>query len=64
MFSKHRYGLQDLDYNGQIQDIIAKASLNYKTLSYDKNVQALSKIKYRNSLREAIYALADELVEN
>ena len=64
MFSKHRYGLQDLDYNGQIQDIIAKASLNYKTLSYDENVQALSKIKYRNSLRDATYGLADELVQN
>ncbi len=64
LFSHHRYGLQDLDDTGQIRDIIAKASVNYKTLSHDKGVQALSKIKYRNGLREAIYELADELAES
>jgi type I restriction enzyme R subunit len=64
LFSRHRYGLQDLDDTGQIRDIIAKASVDYKTLSHDEEVQALSKIKYRNGLREAIYELADELAEN
>lgn len=64
LFSRHRYGLQDLDDTGQIRDIIAKASMDYKTLSHSEDVQALSKIKYRNGLREAIYELADELVEN
>jgi type I restriction enzyme R subunit len=64
LFSRHRYGLQDLDDTGQIRDIIAKASADYKTLAHNEEVQALSKIKYRNSLREAIYELADELVEN
>lgn len=64
LFSRHRYGLQDLDDTGQIRDIIAQASSDYKTLAHDKEVQSLSKIKYRNSLREAIYVLADELVVN
>lgn len=64
LFSRHRYGLQDLDDTGQIRDIIAKASMDYKTLSHSEDVQALSKIKYRNGLREAIYELANELVEN
>jgi type I restriction enzyme R subunit len=64
LFSRHRYGLQDLDDSGQIRDIIAKASVDYKTLAHNEEVQALSKIKYRNGLREAIYELADELVEN
>lgn len=64
LFSRHRYGIQDLDDTGQIQDIIAKASSDYKILSHDADVQALSKIKYRNKLREAIYKLADELAEN
>lgn len=62
LFSRHRYGLQDLDDTGQVRDIIAKASGDYKTLAHDKEVQLLSKIKYRNGLREAIYELADELV--
>lgn len=64
LFSRHRYGMQDLDDNGQIRDIIAKATVNYKTLAHGEEIQALSKIKYRNSLREAIYELADELVES
>lgn len=64
LFSKHRYGLQDLDYNGKITDIIAKATLNYTTLAHDEEVQSLSKIKYRNNLREAIYKLADEQINN
>ncbi|WOV86678.1 HsdR family type I site-specific deoxyribonuclease [Sporosarcina oncorhynchi] len=64
LFSRHRFGLQDLDDTGQIRDIIAQASSDYQTMAHDVNVQALSKIKYRNSLRDAIYVLADELVVN
>lgn len=64
LFSRHRFGLQDLDDTGQIRDIIAQASSDYKTLAHDEEVQSLSKIKYRNGLREAIYELADGLVEN
>ncbi|WP_433945491.1 type I restriction endonuclease subunit R [Paenibacillus sp. SN-8-1] len=64
LFSRHRYGLQDLDDTGQIRDIIAQASSNYGTLALDAEVQSLSKIKYRNGLRDAIYALADKLVES
>ena len=64
LFSRHRYGIQDLDDTGQIQEIIAKASSDYKILAHDADVQALSKIKYRNKLREAIYTLADKLAEN
>lgn len=64
LFSRHHYGMQDLDDMGQIRDIIAKASKEYKVLAHDEKVQKLSKIKYRNGLREAIYELADELAES
>lgn len=64
LFSRHRYGAQDLDDAGQMRDIIAKASLNYAALSHDKEIQALPKIKYRNGLRAAIYELADGLTES
>lgn len=64
LFSRHRYGLQDLDDTGQIRDIIAKASVDYKTLAHDEDIQALSRIKYRNGLREAIYELADNQAES
>lgn len=63
LFSRHRYGLQDLDDTGHIRDIIAQASSDYKTLAHDEKIQSLSKMKYRNGLRDAIYELADEMVE-
>ena len=64
LFSNHSYGKQDLDDTGQITNIIAEASIKYKELAHNEKIQALSKIKYRNSLREAIYKLADEQVGN
>ncbi|MHB8075642.1 type I restriction endonuclease subunit R [Desulfosporosinus fructosivorans] len=64
LFSRHRYGLQDLDDTGQIRDIISQASSDFKTLAHAKDIQALPKMKYRNGLREAIYQLADELAES
>jgi len=64
LFSLHHYGQQDLDDTGQLRKIIANASNSYKTLAHDEEVQGLPKIKYRNSLREAIYKLADELAES
>ncbi|MNN56531.1 hypothetical protein D3C81_1714690 [compost metagenome] len=53
-----------MDDNGKIRDIVAKATVNYVTLAHDEEIQGLSKIKYRNNLRDAIYKLADEQVEN
>lgn len=64
LFSNHIYGKQDLDDTGQITDIIKEASIKYQELAHDKKIQALSRIKYRNSLREAIYKLADEQIGN
>lgn len=61
MFSRHRYGQQDLDDTGQIKSILADAAESYKSMADNPEVQSLSKIKYRNGLREAIYQLADEL---
>lgn len=63
LFSSHRYGAQDLDDVGQITKVIAEASNVYKTMATDESVRALSRIKYRNGLRAAIYAMADELAE-
>lgn len=63
LFSSHHYGKQDLDDAGEIGDIIKRASEEYKTMALDEEVQALSKIKYRNGLRDAIYKLADKMAE-
>lgn len=63
LFSRHRYGMRELDDTGELSDIITQASMSYMTLAHDEAVQALPRIKYRNSLRDAIYDLADELVD-
>lgn len=64
LFSHHRYGKQDLDDAGEISDIIKRACEEYKMMALDEEVQALSKIKYRNGLRDAIYKLADKMAKN
>lgn len=64
LFSRHRFGQQDLDDTGVITRIITEASGVYKVMAQDEAVQALSKIKYRNGLRDAMYKMADELSES
>jgi type I restriction enzyme R subunit len=63
LFGRHHYGMQDLDDTGQIRKIVAQGSNDYRSLAHDENIQHLSKIKYRSALREAIYALADDLIQ-
>lgn len=63
LFSRHHYGTQDLDDTGQIREIVARGSKDYRSLAHDESVQQLSKIKYRSGLREAIYMLADDLAQ-
>lgn len=64
LFAAHRYGQRDLDDAGVVTRIISEASNTYKTMAQDEAVQALSRIKYRNGLRDAIYEMADKLAEN
>ncbi|KXT76846.1 Type I restriction-modification system, restriction subunit R [Streptococcus sp. DD12] len=63
LFANHRYEQKDMDDSGQLRDIIAQASLTYQEMAMDSKIQTLSRIKYRNGLREAIYQLADQMVE-
>ncbi|MFC0322637.1 type I restriction endonuclease subunit R [Gallibacterium melopsittaci] len=62
LFASHRYGQQDLDDDKQLTTIITQGAGAYKTLATSSEVQNLSKIKYRNQLREAFYQLADRLM--
>lgn len=63
-FSRHRFGEQDLDDTNQITHLVTQASIDYADLAFDPKVQKLSKIKYRNELRVAIYQLADDLIKD
>lgn len=64
LFSRHRYGVLDLDDTGQVRELIAKASNEYTVMALDSEIQNLTRIKYRNGLRDALYELADKIVEN
>jgi len=63
LFSNHHYGKQDLDASGVLSDLIKEACGVYTIMPVGNEVKKLSRIKYRNALREAIYKLADEMVE-
>lgn len=63
LFSRHQYGQRDLDDTKAITNILTAASGVYKSMAQDERVRALPRIKYRNSLRDAIYDMADELAE-
>lgn len=63
MISHHRYGEQDMDQTDQITDILKEGSKTYKELAMDSEIQELSKIKYRNELRKALYDLADMMTQ-
>ncbi|UXN34829.1 DEAD/DEAH box helicase family protein [Avibacterium paragallinarum] len=62
LIANHRHGEQDLDDGKVLTNVITQGSEHYTTLATNAEVQKLSKIKYRTSLRQAFYELADGLV--
>ena len=58
----HTYGEKDLDNEGQLREIINVAGKTYKDNATDEEIRSLNRIKFRNSVRDAIYELADKLV--
>lgn len=58
----HTYGEKDLDNEGQLREIINVAGKTYKDNARDEEIRSLNRIKFRNSVRDAIYELADKLV--
>ena len=62
LLARHRYGQNDLDDTGHLRTLIKEASRDYQTWAEDDAVKGLSKIQYRNQLRQALYDLADDLV--
>ncbi|WP_018143003.1 type I restriction endonuclease subunit R [Alloscardovia criceti] len=60
LISRHRVGMKDLDKQNQIDDILRSAQDYFKELAAP-DIAELSKIRYRNMFRTAIYELADEI---
>lgn len=63
LIANHNYGEKDLDEAGTINEILFDGSQVYQTMSDSDEVKSLKKLKYRNSLRQAIYDFADKFVE-
>lgn len=59
----HVQGMDDLNIDGDLDDIIREASLVYKTDAEDEKVRALAKIKYRRRLRETLSEFADDITK-
>lgn len=60
LIRKHTVGQEDLDKQGELNDMINRARQYYPDISH-VDVQSMSWIKYRTNLRNATYDLADEI---
>lgn len=59
----HVEGTDDLNIDGTVDNIILEAAGVYKTDAEDSEIRGLSKIKYRNQLRENLEKFADEVTK-
>ncbi len=60
LIDKHKLYQDDLDKQGELNNIINEAKADYKYIAED-SVKDLSWVKYRIEVRKAIYELADEI---
>ena len=60
LIQKHRIGQEDLDKQGEVTKIMNDARSDYPVLAAEE-IASLPWVKYRNALRKALYALADQL---
>lgn len=62
LIQNHTYQANDLNDNGAIDELLIQGAKVYTITAEDEAIRKLSKIKYRNGLRNAIYEFADKLV--
>ncbi|MBB1086632.1 type I restriction endonuclease subunit R [Limosilactobacillus fastidiosus] len=61
ILERHVIGADDLNGNGELDNIVMEGQAVYKTDAESANVKELSKIKYRTHLRRNINEFADKL---
>lgn len=62
LLDRHVAGSDDYDSDNSLRDMIKTAQSNYAEYTDDPEVTSLSRIKYRNGLREAFAKFADHIV--
>lgn len=61
---QHQWGERDLDDGLWLTNLIKKGQRVYSEISTDPEIRHLSKLRYRNELRDAFYKMADDLIQN
>ena len=61
ILDKHVIGADDLNGNGELDNIVMEGQAVYRTDAEAEEVKGLSRIKYRTKLRHSINEFADEL---
>lgn len=64
LIEHHIFGTDDLNTNGVLSDIIRRGQQDYRDYVEDPKIKSLTKINYRNELRQAIEKFADYVVKN
>lgn len=60
----HVQGMDDLNMDGDLDDIIREASLVYKTDAEDEKIRKFGKFEYLDKLSDSIREFADEITKN
>lgn len=60
LIKKHRFGLEDMDKQGELTKIMNDAKNDYKEIA-SSEISSLSWVKYRVEFRKAFYEMADEI---
>lgn len=59
----HVQGMDDLNMDGDLDDIIREASLVYKTDAEDEKIRKFGKFEYLDKLSDSIREFADEITK-
>lgn len=63
LLNRHVHGQDDFDRDGALSRIMKVAQENYRDYAADETVKRLTKIRYRNQLREAFAKFSDQMIE-
>lgn len=63
LIEHHILNADDLNLDGTLSEILRRGQQDYRDYVTDEKIRSLSKIKYRNELRQALEKLADKIIK-
>jgi type I restriction enzyme R subunit len=64
IIDNHVLGQDDLNINGELDNIVKEAAVVYKTDAESEDIRKISKIRYRVKLKQGMAKFADEIKKN